>query len=440
MRKPLFIAIMACLMFTSCEKIVGDLDFLNHEMAVQGTINPTLGVPVAHGSISIHDVLQMVQVTAAKVEIGEDGIIDIIYDTAQKFTVILDESGKKTKRHGSYSKSDTADYVHISRNSIQGTIKIDIFDNIDSSLNGASIEVDHLFVNMGAYVKADANPDALALMDTFHVDVYYDSLYIIAIGKDGSSETINLPNVVPIDSLIQGQYIKIFDKEDISHVINKHPVEILYGVRMNIAFEAEFFETGLSENQFVSDSIGVHSVDIDADVKIEFPFSTFIKDLTYKTDLLFDPNIDLKEFSIDSSMIILDCNNSLPLSLGLSAKFIDSTGTELCELLDPTPTVLAGAPVKDDGKGHFVSNGMTNSKIMIPITASVFEKLQKTKGVRLDATLNTTSTGSTTNKNVAVRATDMLDINITAKAQPLYNLNFDLNRGSNSNNQKGGQR
>lgn len=438
MKKPLFITIMACLMLSSCEKIVGDLDFLNHDIAVQGTINPTLGVPIAHGSVSVYDILQMVQVTVAKVEIGDDGIINIIYDTAQTFTVNLDES--KGRRYGSATKSDSVDYVHISRNSIQGMIKIDIFDNIDSSLNGASIEIDHLYVNMGAYVKAEANPDALALMDTFHVDVYYDSLYIIAIGKDGSSETINLPNVVPIDSLIQGQHIQLFDKEDISQVINKRPVEIMYGVRMNIAFEAEFFATGLSENQFVSDSIGVHSVNIDADVKVEFPFSTYINDLSYKTDLEFSPNIDLKEFTIDSSMIILDCNNGLPLTLGMSAKLIDSTGTELCELIDPSPTILAGAPVKDDGNGHFVSNGKTNSKIMIPVTASIFDKLQKTKGIRLDATLNTTSTGSTANKNVAVRATDMLDINITAKAKPLYNLDIDLNGGNNDNGQKGGKR
>lgn len=444
MKKPFLIAVLACMMFSSCEKIVGDLDFLQHDLAVQGVINPTLGVPVAHGSISVYDLLQMVQVTAAKVEIGNDGIITITYDTAQKFRVNLDES--KGRRYRAGAKSDSVEYVHISRNSIQGSVNIDIFDNIDSSLHGASIEVDNLYVSIGSSVKADANTDALQLMELYHVDVYYDSLYLIAIGKDNSTDTIKLPNVVPIDSLIQGQYIQLFDKTDISHVINKRPKQIIYSVRMNIAFEAEFFATGISESQFVSDSIGVHAVDINADVKVEFPFSSYIKDLSYKTDLQFAPNIDLKELTIDSSMIILDCNNGLPLTLGLSAKLIDSLGNELCELVDPSPAILAGAPVIKDGTGHFVSNGKANSKITIPVTADIFKKLQKTKGIRLDATLNTTSTGNTANKNVAIRSTDMLDINVTAKAKPLYNLNIDLtgnnnnNGNNNGNGQKGGKR
>jgi hypothetical protein len=53
MKKPFLIAVLACMTFSSCEKIVGDLDFLQHDLAVQGVINPTLGVPVAHGSISV---------------------------------------------------------------------------------------------------------------------------------------------------------------------------------------------------------------------------------------------------------------------------------------------------------------------------------------------------------------------------------------------------
>lgn len=434
MKKPILFALAACMMLASCEKIVGDLDFLNHDMEVQGTINPTLGVPVARGSVSVYDLLQMVQVTEAKVEIGNDGIVNIIYDTAIKTTILTNEGSKAKRPSKNHWKSsnytDTAHY-----NNFTGSVKIDMFDNIDSTLNGASIEIDNLYVNVGAFIKANANANTQTNMDSiFHVTVYYDSLFLAAVGKDGSIERVDLPNIIFIDSLLHGQYVKIFNKEDISHVINKRPVEIRYGARMNIAFQAEFYNN--DPEGFVADSIGIDSVNINSDIKIEFPFSTNIKDLSYTTDLKFEPSFNLGDLTIDSSMFILYCDNGLPLALGLTAALIDSTGKELCKILDPTPTTLKGAPVGMDASGHFSSIGKSRTELKIPVTAEIFNNILKTKAIHLEAILNTTATGSTTNKNVAIKANDMLDILMTAKIKPSYPFTFG---GNNDNNgQKGG--
>lgn len=434
MKKTLFFALLACMMFASCEKIVGDLDFINHEIEVQGTVNPTLGVPVAHGSVSVYDILQMVQVTEATIEIGDDGIVNIVYDTSIQQTIAINESKKHSRPFKNHSKS--ANYVDTTHNSIQGSIIIDIFDNIDSTLNGASIEVDNLYVNVLAFVKANAREGAREAMDTFHVTVFYDSLYISAVGKDGSIQRINLPNVIPVDSLLEGQHIKLFKDEDISQVINKRPVEIRYGARMNIAFESAFYETDLTAKEFVADSIGIDFVDINAGVRVDFPVSTYIKDLTYNTDLQFEPSFNLGELTIDSSMLILSCSNGLPLALGLSAALVDANGNELCQLLDPTPTTIAGASVGMDVNGHFVAVNKSNSELRIPITEPVFNKLLKTKAIRINAVLNTSETGSTLNKNVAIKSTDVLDIMVTAKIQPSYPFTLGLN----NNGQKGGVR
>ena len=56
----------------------------------------------------------------------------------------------------------------------------------------------------------------------------------------------------------------------------------------------------------------------------------------------------------------------------------------------------------------------------------------KAKKIRIGAILNTTPTGSTINKNVAIKSTDMLDIIVTAKIKPSYPLSF-----GNNNNDKG---
>lgn len=436
MKKPVLLALLACVMLTSCEKIVGDLDTFNHPIEIQGTVNPTLGVPVAHGSVSVYDILQMVQVTAATIEVEDDGLITIVYDTNIKQTVLI-ENDKRAKwfhKKSSTKGSKSANYVDTAHNSIQGSIIIDMFDNIDSSLNGASIEVDNLYVNVNAFVQAKAREGAREAMDSFHVAVFYDSLYLSAIGKDGSIRRIDLPHVVTIDSLIDGENITLFDKEDISEVINKRPVEIVYGARMNIAFESEFYETDASS--FVADSIGIDSVIIDSDIKVEFPFSAYIKDLSYNTDLIFEPSFNLGDLTIDSSMLILYCENGLPLALDLAASLVDSLGNDLGILLDPSPTTLNGAPVGPDASGHYSSIGKSHSELMIPITASVFKNLLKTKAIRLQAVLNTTSTGSTANKNVAIKATDLLDIVVTAKIKPSYPFTF----GVNNKGQKGGQR
>lgn len=444
MKKRFFATIAACLLLASCEKVVGDLEMFNHDFELQGTISPTLGVPIAHGSVSVYDLINMVQVTEANIEVGDNGIVTIVYDT-NSFNTIDFEGTKHNRKPSKRGAKGTVyhNYVDTTHNSIMGSIPIDVFDNIDSTLNGASIEIDNLFVNAGTYVKAQARPDALSMMDTFHVAVYYDSIFISAIAKDGREERINLPHVIPIDSLIVGEYVKLLDNEDISEVINMRPVEIRYGARMNILFEAKFYEEDLSAREFVSDSIGIHAVDLTSDLKIEFPLATYIKDLSYKTDLKLNTSLDFKDLTIDSSMLFLICDNSLPLALDIKATLlsIDSISNdtvELSSLLDPTAATLASAPVGLDTTGHYSSTGKNHSEIRIPITEKVYNDLLKSNAIRINATLNTSSTGSTANKNVAIKSKDMLNIIVTAKIKPQYpfTYEFENNNGDNNSNDK----
>ena len=415
-RLPLLI-ILASLMMTSCLKDgLHDFDALKNPISVEGTVNPTLGVPIAYGSLSLFDVINMIQQTVADLEVDDNGIISIVYDTTQHWNVPF-ESGKGS------GLMNSSDIVHVARKEIKGVVAIDLFNQI-SELDNAEMEVDSLKVNLNAFIKADAHDSTLQRMNEYHVHVYYASLFLDVKGKDNSHKIFYIGDSITIDSLIQGQNIVLFDNTDISDAINKRPVEITYGARMNIAFEAAFFGTGLSEDDFVSDSLGVNAVDIDANIKVSFPISTYINNLGYETDISFSSSFDPQELSIDSSALYIECDNSIPLALQLRCQLKDESDIVLGDLLNPIVTTLA-AP------------GSKKTTIEIPVTRDIFDKLQKTKKIHLNAMLNTADLNPPARVKVAVRATDKLDLRIYAKVQPSYNFSFNLTGG---NTEEGGSK
>ena len=428
MKKNAILVLFASLLMTSCLKDgFNDFEALKHPMTIQGEVSPSFMVPVASGSATIFDMLKMVQISYARMEVNDQGIVTITYDTAQSFHIDL------TNGKGRRTSPKNSAIVHTARNSINGSVAIDLFDNIEF-LENAELEVDSLKVSLNAFVVAQANQQAIAALEAYHVHVYYDSLYINVVGNDNSIYPVNIAaDSIPIDSLIQGQNIKLFDNTDISTVINKRPKEIRYGARMNIAFEAAFFAmTGMSENQFVADSIGVTAVDIDADIKVEFPISAYINNLSYETDINFEPSFHLNDLAIDSSFIFLNLDNGIPLSMGVKASFVNGAGVETCEIIN---TTVAGAPVT--ATTPHVSDGSTNTLDTIVVSNEVFQALLETKKIRVKASLNTSN--NDLQQRVAIRANDRLGIKFAAMLRPTYNVNFDLGGNSGNDNQEGGE-
>ena len=436
MKKALLFSLLATLLMTSCLKDgLNDFDALNHEMVFHGTVNPTLGVPIGMGSATIFDMLQMVQMSEASMEINSNGIVTIVYDTSIRDTIDIENSKK-----GNHTGAKT-DIVHVARNVYSGSTPIDLFENIEF-LDNAEVEVDSLLVNVGAYIKAMARPGAMEAMDSFHVHVYYDSLNIDVVGKDGTLHHVySHPDSIPIDSLIIGQYVTLFNNTDISSAINHRPTELRYSARMNIAFEAAFFGANFNENKFVADSIGITAVDVDADVKVSFPISAYINNLNYKTDIEFSPSFRLDDLTIDSSMLYIDCQNGIPLDFLLRVQFLDSTDAVMCDVLDPAYTTVAGANVVlDPATNLYVSSSPRQTLVNIPITEEVFNSLLKTRKIRLDATLNTTDTGNPARKRVSIKATDELSLRVWAKLKPNYTIDYGIGGNDDQEGQKGGLR
>ena len=441
MKKLSIFLVLASLLMTSCLKDgFNDFNALKYPMSFHGEVSPTLGVPIGSGSATIFDMLQMVQISYAKMEVDSRGILTIVYDTSMPWHVDFDNS-KGTKGGGAKS-----DIVHIARSSIAGSVAIDLFDNM-TFLDTTQIEVDSLLVYFRAYLKAEANDSALAMMDKYHVHVYYDSLYIDVLGHDNQLYHIypsanTASDSIPIENLIAGQYITLFNNTDISAAINHRPKEIHYGARMNIAFEAAFFASTISENEFVADSIGVTAIDMNGDIKVRFPVSAYIDNLRYQTDINFEPSFRLDDLIIDSSMIYLDCQNGIPMSLLVSAQFVDANDVVLCDILNPTVTVVEGAEVAlNPATNLYTATNPKQTLVQVPITKPVFEALLNTKKIRLMAGLNTSPTGDPVRNRVSIQGNDKLNLRVWAKLKPEYTLDIDLGgNGSSEESQKGGAR
>ncbi len=428
MKRKALLFVFASILMTSCLKDgFNDFEALKHPMVFQGNVSPSLAVPVASGSVTIYDILNMVQISYARMEVNEDGIVTIAYDTSSTWHINFNNSKK------GHSSPKSSDIVHTARNRINGSVAIDLFKNIEF-LENADIEVDSLKLNIDAFIKAQANQEAIQALETYHVHVYYDSLHISVVGKDNNVYDVALlTDSIPIDSLINGQNIKLFDNADISNAINKRPIEIRYGARMNIAFESAFFSSGMSENEFIADSIGVTGVDISANIKVDFPVSTKISNLSYETDIDFEPSFHLDDLVIDSSYIFLTLNNGIPLELGVNAKFVNAAGQETSEIIN---TTVAGAPVTSTVP--YVSNGTSTTVDTIIVTKQVFEDLLETKKIRLKASLNTTD--NKLNKRVAIKADDKLNIKLSALLKPSYDINIGVGSENEGNNEEGGEK
>jgi hypothetical protein len=441
MKKTTFFFVLASMLMTSCLKDgFNDFEALGHEMSIQGTVSPTLGVPIGTGSATIYDMLKMVQISYADMEVDNRGIITLSYDTAAAWHIDM------TTQKGGRAKD--GDIVHVARNQISGSVDIDLFNNL-TFLDGAEIEVDSLLVYLNAFVKANANDSVVQALQNYHVHVYYDQLAIDVLGQDNILYQVypapgQTADSIPIDSLIAGQYIKLFNNTDISLAINHRPKQIQYSARMNIAFEAEFFaSSGLTEHQFVADSIGVQSVDISGDVKVRFPLSAYINNLNYETDINFTPSFHLNDLIVDSSMIYLDCQNGLPLSLLVRTQFVDENDQVLCDVLDPVQTEVEGADVElNPTTNLYTATAPKQTLIQIPVTRTVFDHLLNTRKIRMSAVLNTSSTSNPLRKRVSIQGDDRLTLRVWAKLRPTYDLNINIggNGSDSTSNEKGGAR
>lgn len=434
MKKRLLFLAVASLVFTACLKDgLNDFEGLKHPLHLQGEISPTLGIPIGEASANIDDLLNMFQEFDAYMDVDEHGIISFVYDTTFQDTIPMDETG--AKRHSSKS------VVYVSHRITSGEEPIDLFSNIDI-LNNTDLSVEQVMVDLNAFTISDSKPQTDSMLSKQGISIYYDSITLSVVGQDNQVHNIiqqgDLP-LIYLDSIIHGQYLHLIQNHNISDIINYRPKSIRYTARLNIAFDESFFASNFGGNtdQYVKDSIGINYVYVDADIHVRFPISLSVDNLQYSTDIEFNPSFDLKELTVDSSVLYLECTNGIPLQLDLTGSLQDSLGNDLCTLFNPDPTTLAPAEVGFDAEcGHYVATTPTKTILAVVVNRNVYDALQNTKQLHLAASLSTSHTGDATNDHVAIRNSDMLKLRVYAKLKPTYSLDFPI--GGFTKSQKGG--
>lgn len=434
MKKRLLLIAVACLAFTACLKDgFDDFEGLKHPLHIQGEISPTLGIPIGEASANIDDLLNMFQSFHAYVEVSDEGIISFVYDTVYQDTLYFDE--EKSKRPSSKT------VVYTSRRIVSGESEIDLFSNIDI-LNNTELSVEQIMVDLDAYTISDSKPQTDSLLGQQGVSIYYDSITLSVVGEDNQEHVVIVPGELPniiLDSIIHGQNIQLIHDKNINGIVNYRPKLIRYAARLNIAFDETFFSSGFmgDPDQFVSDSLGISYIYVDANIHARFPISLSLSNLNYSTDIEFNPSFDVESLTVDSSMLYLECSNGIPLELLLSGSLQDSNGVTLCQLFDPTPTTLQASNVAyDAAAGHYVSSTPTTTTLAVAVTREVYDALKYTNQLHLEAGLSTRPTGDPSNNHVAIRNSDRLQIRVYAKLKPTYTLDIPL--GGIMGNEKGG--
>lgn len=439
MKRNIILFALVGLLASSCVKD-GDFDALNNDLSLHGVVNPVLGIPIASGSVTVHDFIHMVQISDAKVETGSDDVITIYYDDTTHN--VIDLEGKKPLKVKNGSKSTGRVIVEKPQ---EGSVTVDLFENL-TFMDTNQIEVDSILVYLDAYVKAAAENIAYTTqaIQNYHVLVYYNHLNLTVEGQNGDTRVLkskyNQPgDSLAINELLNGEHIILFDNEDISEAINMRPKIIRYSVKMNIEFTPEFFASNLDENSFVVDSIGINQIDLDTYLKAKFPIAAYMKDLSYPVDIDMELSTEMDNLTIDSSYFYLKYSNGIPIDLALDLKLLDANGNPLCTLLTQNEGLIKGAPVKRDTQtGRIVADGESKNSIPILITKNVYDNLMNAKKLRLDGLLNTsTLSNSVGNDRVTVTADDKLSLLIYFIGHPSYEIDIDM---GSSDDKKGGVR
>lgn len=423
--KCFILTVTAMLLFAGCFKDENDFDALRHNIVVEGDFDPMLGVPVAKMSVSMADIVGVMDTASnMTVELNDEDIVTLKYEDKQHtvFDFYLDGKSKN------YSVKQSSDTVYAT-SILKGDLPITLFDKINQA-SMYDVVAEDIFVDMNSMMKGYVS-GTLSEMLTRGLEIYYDSIRLQVSCADGFRPVVllNDPSMrVSVSELVDGKELTIIDHYNISQLVNRKLERVSFSVRMNIAVPlAQWNEMGLGN----VDSLGVDSISADIHTQVSIPMRFHCDDIRYvdeqPIDLsdLGDDWMDIVEEGLsvslsDTSYLVLDVNNYIPLSLGFNFQLIDSLGNELTGRVLAQDSMLRGAPVREIGNTYiYESAGYTKSRLSLPITRTLLGQLGKARSIRLffaGTTSNKVSKGE--RPLVIMRGKDKLEMRAHVLVRP----------------------
>src|SRR5574344_187267 len=446
MKKKTLIAavIVSCsVLATSCLKDgMNDFEGLNHPMQLQGTFNPNLGVPVGSADITLSDLMSSFNPDADLLQIDTtNDMVTLTYDTTMHSNFTFDdEQSTKYMHHKSgrflmnpravkgysYTPKTASDTTGIHHEHFGDSIVLNLFDMMSSL--PANFQVKNANANLSAFVKAHVNARTHEMLTRYGLHAYIDSLSLTAVNSNGA--TFSLPisqTAFYVNDLVAGQNIDLLENADLAGLINVKPDKILYSGRLTVLVSHEFF--GMDLSSFMADSLGIDSIGVDSHLNLKFPLSVSFEDLAYDTEIKIGNNVDIKDLQLDSSALILELENGLPLRLALNANFVDSLGNTTASLFDADEVVIDGGKLSySSSTDTYVVNTPTTTVLRAPLNTERMNALLHAKTLAIHAKVATSSNldNAKTQPIVSLLGSDSLHIRLYAQVHPRLTVNIPL--------------
>lgn len=406
---------------TSCLKEgLNDFEGLRHPMQITGTFNPELGLPIGQADINITDLLGLFNETSGIIEIDpQTGAATVHYDTT--FLNIFDVSS--TKHRG----KSTVPY----QRSVQGTMDFDLFSNID--VLPETFRLEKVFLTLTTDIMAHAPPATQNLLNNYDVFAYFDNIVLTAVNST-THQSYTLPIIqdsIPINNMLTGASILVIDSVDASDFLNIKPDCITYNAQLNINFGTAFWASDIT--QFLSDSLGLSTIDVNSHLSIYSPLTIFFSDASYNAYIGLDANRNdlLEQLQIDSSYLVFEFVNGLPLQLNLSASLTDADSHALVSLFENGVGQLNAAAIGFNAATQsYTATTPTTSIVRVPITSELLQSISKASNIHLLASLSTAADANVSQPAVSIIGSDALAVRVYATLRPHVNITYPIGADS----------
>ncbi|MDY5969271.1 MAG: hypothetical protein SPJ13_04575 [Bacteroidales bacterium] len=427
MRKKLSImAILAIgtMMATSCVKDV--ITLVQNPLWLHADFNPTLGVPLAYGELSLSDLMHMMKRQPDYFKITYDETTDLVtlsYDST--FHDHIETGGAKE-----------GDFVALDQPFPQkGSINITLFDQVEGFPDSTQLKLQNVFLDLLCHVSADMQDDAVAAIARHNAKLYLSDVMVTALDGDNNPFTVkSLSDTIWLTELAHGNTVhaRIFNNEDVAFILNHKPRQMTYNLALHVVIPK--YSSVMPIMQFIRDSLGINTFDINTDVSVRFPVTGRINGLIYDNNLKMKVgDIDNENISIDTALLVLDLENSLPIALALQASLVDEAGNELCQLFEDTQyDTIPGATLRwNAATNSYVSDQPISRRHFITLNKRRFEALQRTSSLRLKTIANTSTQGADgstiDDAVVTLRGNDQLRVRAYLLAQPQLTMDTVVN-------------
>ena len=179
MKRKAFIALAAMLLvFSACMRDE-DMALLKKPIRLQGSVDPTIGVPAAHGRMTLHDIIGMLS----------SSYTGHIYDTTDIITIYFDTTLADTVRNVTPGLSGTKTNVIGKDTTMRYYVNISLFDGaeFDQMLANDNITIGDLWLDLYALFKAHAPSNVAEVVNNEnYVSSSVDNIKIYYTKHDGT--------------------------------------------------------------------------------------------------------------------------------------------------------------------------------------------------------------------------------------------------------------